>query len=231
METPRHDVLSLKTMTTASGRAAGAVPGAPARRSRVAPTTRDTWTIIGTNRRGDRNRWNHGRWAAPQPNDGMAETATIVASTVGTGVGIIAIVGLMLRMLATRNRRDSARCHGRICDMVATAWTVVGAAIRGASTRDVQLAGGWKCRHGRSLRSPRHQRRRRREPVHAGTRRRQTGRLTARLAPRSGALRGTRPAEGLSLQVQRLETIWWRRRLPSVDRTGCGVAVPTGCRP
>ncbi len=32
----------------------------------------------------------------------MTETATIVASTVGTGIGIIAIVGLMLRMLTTR---------------------------------------------------------------------------------------------------------------------------------
>ena len=64
-----------------------------------------------------------------------------------------------------------------------------------------------ECRHGRPLRGPRHHRRRRREPVHAGTRRRQTGRLTARHAPRSGALRGTMPAEGLSLQVQRLVTI------------------------
>ena len=64
-----------------------------------------------------------------------------------------------------------------------------------------------KCRHGRPLRGPRRHQRRRREPVHAGTRRRQTGRPTARLAPRSGALRGTRTAEGLSLQVQRLVTI------------------------
>ena len=120
------------------------------------------------------------------------------------------VIGLGVHQI---DRRFAAACaaaglEGRRTPHGGRVGLAVELTARGASTRDVQLAGGWKnAGTVAPLRGPRHHRRRRREPVHAGTRRRQTGRLTARLAPRSGALHGTRTAEGLSLQVQRLVTI------------------------